>query len=306
MAVAKQAKATPVSRQIDMLRPDGTVAGRAVLAGSLFGVQPHLSVLHQVVKAQLAARRSGTQSTKTRAEVRGGGAKPFKQKGTGRARQGSLRAPQFAGGGIALGPKPRSYKERTPKKMVRLALASALSDRAAQDRIVVVDDWALEVPSTKAGLAALSALGVGGRVLVVVDATDEVVSKSLRNLPWVHILVAGELNAYDVLCSDWVVFTSDTLPVANLDEIADAGADRAPEAVRTADAEGGAELGEVEEDAVMQASSGGPATATTGGPLPGHEAGGPGAAGTGSAEQAQGDPGAEPSADEDEERGTEA
>src|SRR4051812_6841930 len=170
----------------------GGEAGPIQLDDGIFAVQPNVPVMHQVVTAQLAARRAGTQSTKTRAEVRGGGAKPFKQKGTGRARQGSIRAPHWDGGGVALGPKPRSYKQRTPKKMIRLALASALSDRAAQDRVVVIDDWALDGPSTKAGLAALAGLGVDGRVLVVVPAADEVVSKSLRNLPWVHVLVAGE------------------------------------------------------------------------------------------------------------------
>jgi large subunit ribosomal protein L4 len=179
---------------------------------AIFGIQPNVPVMHQVVTAQLAARRSGTQSTKTRAEVSGGGAKPWRQKGTGRARQGSTRAPHWTGGGVALGPKPRSYKQKTPKKMVQLALRSALSDRAAQGRIAVVDGWPFETPKTKDAKAALAALGVEGKVLLVVGTEDIVASKSFRNLPDVHVLLAGELNAYDVLCSDWVVFTEATLP----------------------------------------------------------------------------------------------
>ncbi len=135
---------------------DGTELGQVDLEPPLFGIEPNLAVLHQVVTAQLAAARSGTQSTKTRAEVRGGGAKPFRQKGTGRARPGSTRSPQWVGGGVALGPKPRSYAQKTPKKMIQLALRSALSDRASQGRVAVVDAWTFEVPSTKAAIAALS------------------------------------------------------------------------------------------------------------------------------------------------------
>jgi large subunit ribosomal protein L4 len=180
----------------------GADAGTVELDDALFAVQPNVPVMHQVVTAQLAARRAGTQSTKTRAEVSGGGAKPWKQKGTGRARQGSTRAPHWQGGGVALGPKPRSYKQRTPKKMIRLALASALSDRQSEGKVLVVSGWGLEAPSTKAAKALLGTLG-----------HDEVTAaKSFRNLPDVHVLLAGELNAYDVLCSDWVVFTPETLP----------------------------------------------------------------------------------------------
>src|SRR3954464_3007537 len=145
--------------------PAGADAGTVDLDELYFGIEPNLPVLHQVVTAQLAARRAGTQSTKTRAEVRGGGAKPWKQKGTGRARQGSIRAPQWKGGGVALGPKPRSYVQRTPKKMIRLALRSALSDRAAEGKVVVVDEWGIDAPSTKAAAALLRALGVDGRIL---------------------------------------------------------------------------------------------------------------------------------------------
>jgi large subunit ribosomal protein L4 len=190
----------------------GAAAGTVDVADALFGIEPNAAVLHQVITAQLAARRAGTQSTKTRAEVRGGGAKPWRQKGTGRARQGSIRAPHFRGGGVALGPKPRDYTQRTPKKMIRLALASALSDRAAEDRVLVVDDWAFAEPKTKDAIAALAALGLDGRVLVVLTPDDEIAWKSFRNLQNVHILTVGELNAYDVLASDWVLFTKQSLP----------------------------------------------------------------------------------------------
>jgi large subunit ribosomal protein L4 len=195
-----------------MKTPTGADAGSVELADELFGVEPNGAVLHQVVTAQLAARRAGTQSTKTRGDVRGGGAKPWRQKGTGRARQGSIRSPQWRGGGVALGPKPRSYAQRTPKKMVRLALASALSDRAAEGRVLVVDDWAWSTPKTKDAIAALGALGVEGRALVVLTRDDEVAWKSFRNLQEVHIITTGELNAYDVLASDWVIFTQASLP----------------------------------------------------------------------------------------------
>ena len=179
-----------------------------------FGIQPNVPVMHQVVTAQLAARRSGTQSTKTRAEVRGGGAKPWKQKGTGRGRQGSTRAPQWTGGGVALGPKPRSYVQKTPKKMVRLALLSALSDRASSGDVLVVDEWSFDTPSTKQAAAALVELGCAeGRTLIVLGEDDEVAWKSFRNLgSQVHLLLARELNAYDVLVADRVVFTRETLP----------------------------------------------------------------------------------------------
>ena len=190
----------------------GADAGTVELDDALFAVQPNVPVMHQVVTAQLAARRAGTQSTKTRAEVSGGGAKPWKQKGTGRARQGSTRAPHWQGGGVALGPKPRSYKQRTPKKMIRLALASALSDRQSEGKVLVVSGWGLEAPSTKAAKALLGTLGVSGKVLVVLGHDEVTAAKSFRNLPDVHVLLAGELNAYDVLCSDWVVFTPETLP----------------------------------------------------------------------------------------------
>lgn len=197
---------------VDVRTRAGDTAGSVELDDAIFGIEPNLPVMHQVVTAQLAAARAGTQSTKTRAEVRGGGAKPWRQKGTGRARQGSTRAPHWQGGGVALGPKPRSYAQRTPKKMIQLALRSALSDRATEGRIAVIDAWNFEAPRTKDGIAALSTLGLDGKVLVVVEPFEDLVWKSFRNLGDVHVLLAGELNAYDVLCSDWVVFTRATLP----------------------------------------------------------------------------------------------
>jgi large subunit ribosomal protein L4 len=193
---------------------DGAEKGTVTLEESIFGIEPNVPVMHQVVTAQLAAKRSGTQSTKTRAEVAGGGAKPWKQKGTGRARAGSIRAPQWRGGGVALGPKPRKYDQKTPKKMKRLALRSALSDRAADDRVIVVSEWSFAEPSTKNAAAALVALGVTGRALIVLDPSDVTAQKSFRNLPGVHVIPSGELNTFDVLVSDYVVFTVQTLPGA--------------------------------------------------------------------------------------------
>lgn len=192
----------------------GASAGNVEVADNLFAVQPNVPVMHQVVTAQLAHRRAGTQSTKTRAEVAGTGKKPFNQKGTGGARQGSTRAPHYTGGGIAHGPKPRKYTQRTPRKMIRLALASALSDRNNADRIVVVDSWGMSAPSTKDAIKTLAALGITGRVMVVVTPNDIVAIKSFRNLPEVQLTLVGELNAYDVLCNDWVVFSKDSLPIA--------------------------------------------------------------------------------------------
>jgi large subunit ribosomal protein L4 len=197
---------------LDVRAPDGRVTGAVELDAELFGAKPNVPLMHQVVTAQLAAARAGTQSTKTRAEVSGGGAKPYKQKGTGRARQGSTRAPHYAGGGVALGPKPRSYRQRTPRKMVQLALRGALSDRAMAGQVVVVDGWDFEVPSTKAASTALSALGLSGRPLLVLSRDDETAYRSFRNIPGIDLVLDAELAAYDVLCSDWLVFTRRTLP----------------------------------------------------------------------------------------------
>jgi large subunit ribosomal protein L4 len=191
---------------------DGSILGRVSLDPAIFGVTPHVPVMHQVVTAQLAARRAGTQSTKTRAEVSGGGTKPFRQKGTGRARQGSTRAPHWSGGGVALGPKPRSYKQRTPKKMVQLALKGALSDRAMEGRVCVIDEWGFPVPKTKEAVAALRALDVSGRILIVLEHGDVMAERSFDNLPYVDLVENIQLTAYDVLCSDWVIFNDSTLP----------------------------------------------------------------------------------------------
>src|ERR1700677_2595509 len=174
----------------------GAVLGKVNLEPSIFGVTPNMAVMHQVVKAQLAAKRSGTQSTKTRKEVRGGGKKPFNQKGTGGARQGTIRAPHYPGGGIALGPKPRSYEQKVNKKMVRLALHSALSDRAELGQVALVDSFdAWTGPKTKDATAFLAALELEGKILVVLSSTDETATRSFRNLLNVKTINAGELNA---------------------------------------------------------------------------------------------------------------
>ncbi len=192
----------------------GSDCGSVDLDEETFGLEANIPLMHQVVNAQLAARRAGTHSTKTRKEVRGGGAKPWKQKGTGRARAGSTRSPIWIGGGIAHGPKPRDYSERTNKKMIKAALRCALSDRAADDKVVVVEAWDFDAPSTKQAKAALGALGVEGRALVVVGREDFNAVRSFRNLPQVHVLASDQLNAYDVLVSDYVLFTKDNLPSA--------------------------------------------------------------------------------------------
>ena len=211
--------AAPSREASDGVCPSTSVTCRARSTGTvtldeaIFGIQPNVPVLHQVVTAQLAAARSGTQSTKTRAEVSGGGKKPFKQKGTGRARQGSERAPHFTGGGVALGPKPRSYRQRTPRKMIQLALRSALSDRAAEGRVVGRERRGRgrrraprtpEPPWTRSGL---DGQGAGGA-----DPRRRGGLQVLPQPPGVQLLLAGELNAYDILCNDWIVFTPDTLP----------------------------------------------------------------------------------------------
>ncbi|MFM8973238.1 MAG: 50S ribosomal protein L4 [Actinomycetota bacterium] len=201
-----------------MRTADGGSGAACELPEDIFGIEPNTAVMHQVVTAQLAARRAGTHSTKGRAEVRGGGAKPWRQKGTGRARQGSIRAPHWRGGGVAHGPQPRDYSQRTPKKMIRLALRSALSDRAAEERVLVVDGWGITAPSTKDGVRLLESLGLrpegerAPRVLVVLAREEETVWKSLRNLgERVQIILPEELNTYDVLVNDWCVFSKATL-----------------------------------------------------------------------------------------------
>ena len=209
----KKDRPEPQKRSVTRKSLDGTELGTVELEPTFFGIEPNMAVLHQVIKAQLAAKRSGTQSTKTRKEVRGGGKKPFNQKGTGGARQGTIRAPHYPGGGIALGPKPRKYDQKTPKKMIRLALYSALSDRASEDRVALIDSFATwETPRTKDAVSALGALGLEGKILVVLGREDATALRSFANLLHVKTIDAGEVNAYDVLDCDWILFTDATLP----------------------------------------------------------------------------------------------
>jgi large subunit ribosomal protein L4 len=203
---------------LDVTTATGTKQGSVDLPDDIFGIEPNVAVMHQVVTAQLAAARAGTHNTKTRAEVRGGGAKPWRQKGTGRARQGSIRSPQWRGGGVAHGPKPRDYRQRTPKKMVALALRSALSDRCALGKVIVVSEWPMSAPRTKDAIALLEALDLRAkgarpeRVLVVLDRTEHAVWKSFGNLgERVQIIMTDELNTYDVLVNDSIVFSRATL-----------------------------------------------------------------------------------------------
>ena len=200
------------TRTVDVVDPKGGTAGTAELPATVFDVAVNIPLIHQVVVAQRAAARQGTHSTKTRGDVRGGGRKPYRQKGTGRARQGSIRAPQFAGGGVVHGPQPRSYDQRTPKKMKAAALRGALSDRARAGRVHVVAGFGLgDVPSTKQALSVLERVSARRHVLVVLARGDDTTWKSLRNVPQVHLLAADQLNTYDVLVSDDVVFTSAAL-----------------------------------------------------------------------------------------------
>ena len=210
--------------KVDIKKSDGEKAGTIELDEQIFGIEPNVAVMHQVVNAQLAAKRAGTHNTKTRAEVRGGGAKPWKQKGTGRARAGSSRIPHWRGGGIALGPKPRDYSQRTPKKMKKLALRSALSDRATSNNVFVVESWDFETPNTKAAKLALEAIGAEGKVLVVVDTQDSNTHKSFRNLGHVNVLSADQLNVFDILVSDSVVFTKSSLPSTEVEDVSAAKA----------------------------------------------------------------------------------
>ncbi|MEU6216780.1 50S ribosomal protein L4 [Streptomyces sp. NPDC047022] len=193
---------------VDILSPAGEKAGSVELPAEIFGVEKvSVPLIHQVVVAQLAAARQGTHKTKTRGEVRGGGKKPYRQKGTGRARQGSTRAPQFAGGGVVHGPVPRDYSQRTPKKMKAAALRHALTDRARNNRIHVVTDVVESDVSTKAAKALLGKISERKNVLLVIERENDKALLSARNLPQVHILEPGQLNTYDVIVSDDVVFT---------------------------------------------------------------------------------------------------
>ena len=196
----------------ELYSADGKVQGTIDLNPDIFGIDPNVPVMHQVVTAQLAAARAGTHSTKTRAEVRGGGRKPWRQKGLGRARHGSIRSPPWAGGGVAHGPKPRDYSQRTPKKMKRLALRSALSARAADDQIKVVETFDVwEAPKTKNAIALLDAMGVTGKVLLIAEDSERVAIKSFRNLGHVIASNLGQANTYDVLWADTIIMSRGTL-----------------------------------------------------------------------------------------------
>ncbi|PND57654.1 50S ribosomal protein L4 [Mycobacterium sp. ENV421] len=198
--------------KVDVRTPGGKTDGTVELPADLFDVEPNIALMHQVVTAQLAAKRQGTHATKTRAQVSGGGKKPYRQKGTGRARQGSTRAPQFTGGGVVHGPQPRDYSERTPKKMIRAALRSALSDRARNERIhAITEVLEGQTPSTKTAKAFLASLTDRRKVLIVIGRTDEIGAKSVRNLPGVHVISPDQLNTYDVLNADDVVFSVEAL-----------------------------------------------------------------------------------------------
>ena len=198
--------------KIDVHTPAGKKDGSVELPAALFDAEANIALMHQVVEAQLAAKRQGTHSTKTRGEVRGGGKKPYRQKGTGRARQGSTRAPQFTGGGVVHGPQPRDYSQRTPKKMIAAALRGALSDRARNGRIHAVTELVEgQAPSTKAAKTFLATLTENKQVLIVIGRTDEAGAKSVRNLPGVHVLSPDQLNTYDVLKADDVVFSVEAL-----------------------------------------------------------------------------------------------
>lgn len=192
---------------LDVQGTDGKKAGSVELPASVFDVKTNIPLIHQVVVAQQAAARQGTHSTKRRGEVSGTGAKPFKQKGTGRARQGSIRQPEHRGGGIVHGPKPRDYSQRTPKKMIAAALAGALSDRFRGERLHIVDSFGLDAPSTRAAAGFIAKVAPGKRVLVVLDRADEAGWLSVRNLENVHVVTPDQLNAYDVIVSDDIVFT---------------------------------------------------------------------------------------------------
>lgn len=199
---------------VEIRTPDGTSAGTVELPSAVFDAQANVALLHQVVVAQQAAARQGTHATKTRGEVSGGGKKPYRQKGTGRARQGSTRAPQFAGGGVVHGPQPRDYSQRTPKKMKAAALRGALSDRARANQVHVVSGLVDgDTPSTKTARKVLESVTQARRVLVVLNRTDEVSWVSVRNLQHVHVIAPDQLNTYDVLVNDDVVFTKDSLDV---------------------------------------------------------------------------------------------
>jgi large subunit ribosomal protein L4 len=197
--------------EIEIRSATGDVVGTATLDDALFGAQVNVPAMHQVVRAQLAAARAGTRATKRRGQVSGGGAKPWRQKGTGRARQGSNRAPHWSGGGVVFGPQPRDFSMKVNRKLRAVALRSALTDRAREGRITVVDRFAFDEPNTKGAVKVLDVLGVKGKSLVVIEDVDMTVGKSFRNLPDTHVITVDQLNTYDILDADWLVFTQAAL-----------------------------------------------------------------------------------------------
>ena len=226
---------------------DGTQKGEVSLDTSVFGVEPNIPVMHQVVTAQMAGARSGSASTKTRAEVRGGGRKPWRQKGLGRARHGSIRSPQWTGGGVAFGPKPRDYGQRTPKKMKKIALRGALSARAGESEIKVIESFDWSGPKTKLALSLLQSIDAGRKILIVLGSGDEIAELSFRNLPNILTCESGHLTTYDVLWAETIVFTSETLgSVTGLEKFDVADDDFVKEQASSAGAE---EVKEVAADA---------------------------------------------------------
>lgn len=243
---------------------DGKKTGEVELDSSWFGIEPNVSVMHQVVTAQLAAARSGSANTKTRAQVRGGGRKPWRQKGLGRARHGSIRSPQWRGGGVVFGPTPRSYEQRTPKKMKRLALASALSARAGEGQVKVIEELAWTEPKTKQAKSLLSAIGAGPKALVVIGVENEVARRSFRNLTDVIIIDAGQVNTYDVLWAETVVFSQAALDAltgrgsedrGSREEPSSDASEPAPEKKSEPKSEAAAEPVEVASDAAPEAEA---------------------------------------------------
>ena len=196
---------------IEMKNVKGASAGKVDLTDSVFGIEPNVHAMHQVVRSQMAARRAGTHSTLTRGKVRGGGRKPWRQKGTGRARQGSIRSPQWSGGGVVWGPHPRDYAFKVPSKVVKLAMRSALSAKLADDELTVIDAFGFDAPSAKSAAAALAALGVDGRATIVVADDDVNTMLSLRNMPKIRVITATEANTYDLIDNTKLVFTKPAL-----------------------------------------------------------------------------------------------
>ena len=235
---------------------EGKPGGDVKLDKEIFGIEPNLDVLHQVITAQLAGRRRGTASTKTRSEARGGGRKPWRQKGLGRARQGSIRAPHWVGGGVAHGPKPRDYSQRTPKKMKRLALRSALSARAAEEAVKVVEDFDWSAPKTKVAVSLLDAIGADGKTLVVLGQIDGAAGRSFRNIPDVIMAEPGHLTPYDVLWADQVVFTSHTVDSVGRSSSYEVGEGDFVKEDATSDTAGGASGGSNDFDSASSSGGG--------------------------------------------------